>query len=118
MSSDSIGTCSVGRVHLTTGGSMVYRQRLLTPEEWLVAWESDEQGNKQAKARGNMCVIVPCDKIEQAVIYANLFFREFAIASCSHWNGNTLSMYCGDAGGGYQSLMGRARVLAGLTEGD
>lgn len=54
-------------------------------------------GHHEAIERGVDCVIVPCDQ-ETAVLLSRLFIRELAMPTCCHYDGHTLSMYCGAAG--------------------
>ena len=75
-----------------------------TKEELESAWHNiSGQGNLDARGRGWACIIIPCDK-ETALVLSAIFHRHFAIETCCHWDGETLSMYCGDAGGGWKIL--------------
>lgn len=89
----------------------VFGQR--TKAETEAGWNDlGGQGNQQARERGKYCVIHPCTDKETALILSALFVRNvFAIDSCVHWDGNTVSMYCGDAGSGYVRTMELAREL-------
>lgn len=81
-------------------------------EETIAAWsEVDGQGNHHARYRGWMCVVVPCNRSD-AVLLSKKFHYRFAIESCCHYDGETLSMYCGDAGSGAQRLMDDIRQMA------
>lgn len=88
---------------------------IYTDAEIKKAWVSYGQGSRQAEARGTHCVVVPCDE-EAAVALTREFLDHFNIPTCCHYDGNTLSMYCGDAGRGADSLfdkMSRVRVSGG-----
>ncbi len=75
------------------------------------AWNRDGQGHSQAIKRGGDCVVVPCDE-EEAIILSALFVRSvFAIPTCSHYDGKTLSLYCGDAGSGWRDTMKHCKII-------
>lgn len=74
--------------------------------------DSSLQGNRQAEARESMCVIAAVRSPQEAVELCRVFVRDvFAIPSCCHYDGTTLSMYCGDAGSGWQGTVKRAVAL-------
>lgn len=81
-------------------------QRLVL-EGWA---EFDGQGNKHAREREFYCVVIPCN-VHSAMALSELFYQHFRIRSCSHYDGKTLSLYCGDAGHGADTLMDTARAL-------
>src|SRR5438132_112100 len=72
-------------------------------------WNCTGQGNQQARGRGKDCVVVSVADEETALRFTALFVRQFAIPSCVHWDGNLLSMYCGDAGSGCAALKHRVQ---------
>jgi len=84
--------------------------------ELKAAWyATDKQGNREAEARGRDCVVVICPNEDKALELSALFHRFFAIESCCHWDGQTLSMYCGDAGSGCSMLKhGLTQRLIGM----
>jgi len=87
-------------------------QFIYDDEEIRQGWDGG-QGNQQARERGKFCVIVPLPDSEFAVGLTHLFVMlVFAIPSCTHWDGETLSMYCGDAGSGYRLTIARAVQVA------
>lgn len=85
------------------------------PEEIRAAWQDKKgQGHRQAVQRGRDCVVVKIND-ENAVVLAALFIRcVFAIPTCTHYNGKTLSLYCGDSGSGVKACLAHAR---GLVQG-
>lgn len=87
-----------------------------TDAEIKAAWHTVGQGHEEAKARGRWCVVVECDE-EEAIHLSRLFIREFAIPTCCHYDGTTLSMECGGAGGhGVADLMARMRSIVPSKE--
>jgi len=64
------------------------------------AWFSGGQGNHQAQARGEMCVVQEHVSFTEALILSRLFVMVFAIPSCVHYDSRSaiISFYCGDAG--------------------
>ena len=75
------------------------------------AWSEDGQGHANAIARGETCHVVKCSENE-AVALSRLFVSNvFAIPTCCHYDGITLSMYCGDAGRGCGDALKMARAL-------
>lgn len=89
-----------------------------TDEELRAAWSEDGQGHRQAVGRGDRCVVVQCDEFD-AISISRLFVRHlFACPTCCHYDGATLSLYCGDAGGSdIQNLLMRARSLVAFWGG-
>lgn len=83
-----------------------------TDEELRAAWDNESgQGHRQAVERGEWCVVVPCDEFD-AISYSRLFVRHvFAIPTCCHYDSETLSLYCGDAGSGRAAARARAQRL-------
>ena len=82
-----------------------------TDEELRAAWETNDQGHRQAVERGPTCVVVICDVFD-AVSISRLFVRNiFAVPTCCHYDGTTLSLYCGDAGGGWRDTYRSAQTL-------
>lgn len=67
------------------------------------AWNKKGQGHNEAVGRGSMCVVKKCSE-EEALAMSRVFIDRFAIPTCCNYNGETLSMYCGSAGGGYNDL--------------
>lgn len=97
------------------GYTVQFGQRSIAETE--AGWhDTNGQGNHQAVARGEFCVLHPCEDKETALILSALFVRNvFAIDSCVHWDGRTISMYCGDAGSGYAHTMDAAAKLTPCT---
>lgn len=82
-----------------SGGGMSYWTKYTREELKTQGWNNFHgQGNHQARMRGSSCVIVPITNEETALILTALFVRKFAIPSCTHWDGQTLSLYCGGSG--------------------
>lgn len=78
--------------------------KLLTDREIQAAWDDNRgQGNKEARERGNLCVVWKCDRA-QAVALSRLFHWHFAVPESCHYDGETLSAYCGGAGGNTNQL--------------
>lgn len=76
------------------------------------AWHDEQgQGNRYAREREFYCVVVPCTK-DEAIVLSKLFHKRFAIESCCHYDGETLSMYCGDAGSNADSLLRDIDMMA------
>lgn len=84
-------------------------------DELIAAWDTYDQGHKQAVERSEMCVVFDCTK-EQALLATRAFVEKvFAVPTCCHYDGETLSMYCGDAGvGGYENCKSSAKGIAKL----
>lgn len=82
-------------------------------DELTEAWSDDGQGHKQAVERGDMCVVFKCTPA-QALLATRAFVEKvFAVPTCCHYDGETLSLYCGDAGvGGYESCKSSAKGIA------
>jgi hypothetical protein len=67
-----------------------------TDEELRAAWNERGQGHCEAVERGPLCVVVECDE-EAALLWTRVFCeRLFNIPTCVHYDGRTVSMYCGD----------------------
>jgi hypothetical protein len=84
-------------------------------EDWEIvwAWEQDGQGNRDARQRGRWCYVIACD-LDQAIALSRLFVRNvFAVRTCCHYDGKTLSMYCGDAGGNAHLALAKAKDVCG-----
>lgn len=80
--------------------------------EIVAAWQEKGQGHEDAVARGHNCVLIPCSWTD-AIILSAIFVRGiFAILTCCHYNGQTLSLYCGEAGRDASWTCDRARMLA------
>ncbi len=76
-------------------------------------WTTLGQGHKEALKRDlRYCIVLHCS-FEDALIYSAIFYRHFNITTCTHYNGATVSLYCGDAGGDYQRL--KSRVWAAIN---
>lgn len=85
-----------------------------TNEELRAAWNEGDQGHAEAVERGRWCVVIECDEYD-AVSLSRLFVRNvFAIPTCCHYDGRTLSLYCGDAGSGAPGTFALARALVAL----
>ena len=86
--------------HAVINGFQTYFIRY-TQEELREAWTGNGQGNDQARnpKHNRYCCTVNCQDEEEALELSALFVRNvFAAPSCVHWNGETVSFYCGDAG--------------------
>jgi hypothetical protein len=69
-----------------------------TREEIVAFWNTEGQGHKQALNRSSMCVVAPATK-EAAIDISALFIRDiFASPTCTHYDGKTISLYCGNVG--------------------
>jgi len=80
-------------------------------EEIQMFWDTKGQGHHEAVHRGGWCVVIPCD-LNQAIKYSLWFVHKaFAIPTCTHYNGETLSLYCGDAGSGASNLKSRVEAF-------
>ncbi len=75
------------------------------------AWEKPQQGHHQAVDRGKDCIVVTCDE-ETAILFTRIFIREFAIPTCCHYDGQTLSMYCGALGEDKELLKQKLRQIS------
>ena len=91
-----------------------------TRDEIVAAWNDENgQGNKYARDRGLFCFVKECGE-KDAVILSALFVRKvFAEPASSHYDGRTLSLYCGGAGGNaavgiFDSDPNRQTTVAGL----
>ena len=71
-----------------------------TDEQLVAGWENREgQGNRQAREGGQWVVKIPdVRQVSIALMLTRRFLRSFNIPSCSFWDGDTLHLYCGDAG--------------------
>jgi len=72
-----------------------------TTDEFRDAWHRNPlgQGQKEAKERKHHCVIVHTGKESDALVLSALFVRLiFAMPSCTHWDGSTLSLHYGQVG--------------------
>lgn len=85
-------------------------------DELTAAWSEDGQGHKRAVERGDMCVVFECTPV-QALLATRAFVEKvFAVPTCCHYDGETLSLYCGDAGvGGYENCKSSAKGIAKLV---
>lgn len=83
-----------------------------TDIELVNAWyDVRGQGNIYARNRGPACIIHTCTQ-DEAIELSRMFVRTvFAIPTCCHYDGNTVSLYCGDAGRNYQRTMEKAKEL-------
>lgn len=70
-------------------------QHKYLPEEMPQYWEQDGQGHKDAVSRESACIVVHCD-LDYAKKMSAWFANEiFALPTCTHFDGATLSLYCG-----------------------
>lgn len=84
---------------LPGGGTKTYT--VYADDEIRQAWEDQRgQGNAAARSRSHYCVVRACSE-EQALAISHAFMRCFASPSCCHYDGETVSLYCGDAGRGW-----------------
>jgi hypothetical protein len=77
---------------------------MMTPDEMPAYWRQDGQGHQQAEARGPACVVVKCDLTDAKSLSAWFVNHVFGIPTCTHYDSETLSLYCGDAGSGWRSM--------------
>jgi len=75
-------------------------------------WESSDDlslGNlnnhKHAMKRVFPCVVFDCNKAEAFDLSAIWTRNLYSCANCTHWDGKTISFYCGAAGSGVQELI-------------
>lgn len=112
------GTGEDGIIPRELSAEMTGRQPAQTPVDQEIedGWNNlDGQGNRAARQRGDGCVVVECRTLWLALELTRLFYLEFAILSCCHWDRETLSMYCGDAGSGGVYLRPRIEAMARAT---
>lgn len=95
------------------GGTCTFS--VYTQQEIEAGWhDTDGQGNHQAREKGTSCVCVECGH-DDALELSALFVRQvFAIPSCCHYDGVTLSLYCGDAGQHWVSCRNSAQSLVDM----
>lgn len=60
---------------------------------------------QEAKRRGKLCVVKPCLTKKRALEMARNFYERFSSYECIHWDGKTISFYCGEAGSGAKELV-------------
>jgi len=99
-------------VKTITAGNVHYS--VYTDAEIEDAWaDTTGQGNRQARLRNAFCVVIGLQSKAEAIELSHLFVGSvFAIPTCTHWNGETLSLYVGDAGGNWRDTYYAARYLA------
>lgn len=73
-------------------------------------WKKDGQGHSQAMKRDDFCVWTYCNEEDATNLSLWFVHNAFAIPTCTHYNGETLSLYCGDAGGGFYDLKRRVEL--------
>ena len=62
--------------------------------------------------RSSSCVVVKC-KQSDAVNFTKWFIEKaFSMPSCTHYDGETLSIYCGEAGSGFANLFDRVKAFS------
>ena len=67
-------------------------------------WDENSQGHRQSVERGKWCVVRKCNK-KQAIELSRWFYEKvFGIITCTHYDNDTISLYCGDAGHGAQEM--------------
>lgn len=87
------------------GGSCTSSWHVPNEAEITAGWvDTIGQGNKEARKRGRHCVVVRCDR-EAAIVMSRMFHKKFAMESACHFDGTTLSMFCGHSGGNGMHLM-------------
>ena len=80
-----------------------------SPKEIKQAWNENGQEHTAAIERGSWCVVTPCTE-EEAINICSWFVHDaFACPTCTHYDGKTVSLYCGDAGS-------NAPILKKITE--
>lgn len=92
-------------------GNTTHFLSIYEPDEMPIYWEDRGQGHKEAVCRGSMCVVKKCDLQSAKKISAEFVNDLFSIPTCTHYDGETLSLYCGDAGSNWQSLFQDANKL-------
>jgi hypothetical protein len=87
----------------------------ISDDEIRKAWKSKGQGHDYAVERKSyFCVVVGGITVGDALVLCRAFLNFFNMPSCTHWNGKTLSLYCGEAGSGAEALK---RGVEGLVTG-
>jgi hypothetical protein len=82
-----------------TGPNSRHHYTRYTPHEVVAKWtDVAAQGNRGARERDpRLCVVIRCRDRDLAVTLSALFYRRvFGVLSCTHWDGETLSFYCGE----------------------
>lgn len=97
---------------IETNGCITYFARY-TRQETMEAWDNLKgQGNREARERGKICFLAPCETRDEALVLSALMVREvFAIPTCAHWDGQTFSFYCGGAGSDWQRTLDHAALV-------
>lgn len=85
---------------------------IYTDQQLKQSWrDKGGQGNHDARKRGRLCVVFPCTEDEALALTRVFVERGFAVPTCAHYDGQTLSLYCGGAGGGAFKLMKYVRTF-------
>lgn len=81
---------------------------IITDDDIRSGWANENgQGNREARARSPWCAVVDCDEKDALKLSRAFYETVLALPSCAHYDGTTLSLYCGDAG-----ILGAPRCLA------
>ena len=98
---------------ITSYDGMTTYTRRYSKKEIENFWKTLGQGHDQALERNvEYCIVLNCS-YRDALVYSAIFLRHFAIPTCTHYDGITLSLYCADAGGDFQRL--KERVWAAIN---
>lgn len=74
------------------------------------AWHENGQGHEEAVSRGEWCAVVACNK-QKAIELSSWFVNSrFALETGCHYDGLTLSIYCGAAGSRAETLLRDVRM--------
>ncbi len=80
-----------------------------SPNEIERYWYKEGQGRRQSIERDDSCVIVPCSNQEAREWSCYFINNIFAIPTCTHYDGYTISLYCGDAGKGWRECFDKTK---------
>lgn len=92
------------KTNITAGGAKIIWISY-TDAELKAAWQEEGQGHQKAVERGEYCHIIPCSEDEALRLSRKFVEQVFAIPTCCHYDGSTLSLYCGDAGKGSKNML-------------
>lgn len=89
-----------------------------SPEEIKKAWYLNGQGHEYAVARDKWCAIKKCDEKEAIELSEWFVHKQFACPTCCHYDGDTLSIDCSQAGSGAYELLRSVKLRFTLSEPD
>lgn len=89
---------------LSLFGNRIIFNTIYSDEEIEDLISSENFIREEARRRGSLCVVKICSTKEQAIKMARRFYQRFSSYECIHWNGETISFYCGEAGSGAKQL--------------